>query len=63
MEDTLDHIAKGDSIWYNLCDNVYSTIKNLSEELKGSSREHYKIDEHHTWMICKIWCCNKMSNS
>ena len=53
MEDTLDHIAKGESIWYNLCDNVYSTIKNLSEELKGSSREHYKIDEHHTWMIAK----------
>lgn len=53
MEDMLDNIAKGDEVWYELCDKVYNCIKELSGELKGNSRERYQIDDKHTWMIAK----------
>ena len=53
MEDSLDTIAKGNLDWYNLCNECYSSIHELSKELNGSDRQQYKIDEKHTWMIAK----------
>lgn len=50
MEDTLDIIAKGDKIWYNLCRECKDQMTILSKSLP-SSRETYKIDEHHEYMI------------
>ena len=53
MEDTLDIIAKGNSIWYELCSKCLNEIDTLAKHLKPKSREQYTIDEHHTYMIGK----------
>ena len=52
MEDSLDYIAKGDKIWYKLCEECNQQITTLSKSLP-TKRETYKIDEHHEYMIGK----------
>ena len=56
MEDELDQIAKGDSIWHELCRQCYDQIEELSSGLtqkSGKSKETIQIDEHNTYMIAK----------
>ena len=50
MEDDLDKISKGEKIWHHLCDECNIQIKSSASEIK-ESRETYKIDEHHIYMI------------
>ncbi len=53
MEDTLDIIAKGDKIWYNLCKECLEQITELS---KGLIKEKFEItiDKDHTYIIGKF---------
>jgi len=50
MEDDLDKISKGERIWHTLCEECNNQIKESSKEI-SESREMYKIDEHHVYMI------------
>ena len=52
MENSLDDIAKGNLIWYELCKLCYESINDLSRET-DTNRETFKIDENHTWLIGK----------
>ena len=53
MEDDLDLIAKGDKVWYDLCNDCLREITELSNELNKEKKDDatIKIDEHHTYMI------------
>ena len=53
MEDDLDLIAKGDKVWYDLCNDCLREITELSSELNKEKKDDatIKIDEHHTYMI------------
>jgi DNA topoisomerase-1 len=53
MEDELDKIAKGDAIWYNLCDTCNKQIDILVDGLKDESKIEVKLDDHNTYMIGK----------
>lgn len=50
MEDDLDKISKGERVWHTLCDECNNQIKESSKEIK-ESKETYKIDKHHVYMI------------
>lgn len=62
MEDTLDLIAKGDSVWHDLCRSCLEQIDTLSGGLKTGNKEQIQIDANHTYMIAKygpvIKCVN-----
>jgi DNA topoisomerase-1 len=51
MEDTLDKIAKGDQIWFELCKSCNDQIDNLVDGLKDETKIEIKIDENNTYMI------------
>mgnify|MGYP003338361382 CR=1 FL=1 len=54
MEDNLDMIAKGEGVWYELCDECNKDITHLSKDLKSSqAKETIKIDDKHTYIIGK----------
>ena len=53
MENTLDIIAKGNQIWYKLCDECLGKINRLSEGLADIKRETIQIDKNNTYMIAK----------
>lgn len=50
MEDDLDKISKGERVWHTLCDECNTQIKESSKDI-ADSRETYKIDKHHVYMI------------
>ena len=50
MEDDLDKISKGEREWHTLCEECNNQIKESSKDIK-ESRETYKIDKHHVYMI------------
>tara|TARA_E500000178_G_scaffold70093_1_gene67902 strand:- start:486 stop:2810 length:2325 start_codon:yes stop_codon:yes gene_type:complete len=62
MEDRLDFIAKGDMIWYNLCDECHNEIKSLTSKIPTIEKTSIKIDDQHTYIISKngpvIKCTN-----
>ena len=62
MEDTLDLIAKGNSVWHDLCRSCLEQIDTLSGGLKTGNKEQIQIDANHTYMIAKygpvIKCVN-----
>ena len=53
MEDQLDLIAKGDMIWYNLCEQCHSEIKSLTSKISTIQRTSIKIDDEHTYIIAR----------
>lgn len=53
METDLDTIAKGDTIWHNLCSNCLNDIDDCSKDLKTIEKKVIKIDNLHTFMIGK----------
>lgn len=62
MEDQLDIISKGDKVWYTLCKECDDQVTMLTREIKNLGREKIKIDEHHTYMICKYGPVIKYEN-
>lgn len=53
MEDTLDTIAKGQTIWYDLCYSCNKNIDVLIEGLPIDKKIEFKIDENNTYLIGK----------
>jgi len=50
MEDKLDEIAKGNKVWYTLCEECLEQIDELSVGLI-EHKEEIKIDDNHTYII------------
>jgi len=53
MEDELDKIAKGDTIWYNLCDTCNKQLDKLVDGLNDETKIEVKMDEHNTYLVGK----------
>jgi DNA topoisomerase-1 len=53
MEDELDKIAKGELIWFNLCESCNSQIDLLIDGLKDETKLEIKLDENNTYMVGK----------
>jgi DNA topoisomerase-1 len=53
MEDELDKIAKGQSIWYNLCDTCNKQLDTLVDGLKDETKIEVKLDDHNTYLVGK----------
>jgi DNA topoisomerase-1 len=53
MEDELDNIAKGNSIWHELCDTCYKNIYKKTGELQNESKQIIHIDDNHVYMMAK----------
>jgi DNA topoisomerase-1 len=53
MEDKLDKISKGDTIWYNLCDICNKQIDSLVYGLKDETKIEVKIDDNNTYLVGK----------
>ena len=53
MEDNLDEIAKGKKKLKEVCRECYDEINILTNKIKESDKEEYRIDEEHLYMIGK----------
>jgi len=53
MEESLDKIAKGEQIWYELCKKCNGQIDSLIECLRDETKFEIKIDENNTYMMGK----------
>ena len=53
MEDELDKISKGETIWYNLCDTCNKQIDTLVDGLKDETKIEVKIDDNNTYLVGK----------
>jgi DNA topoisomerase-1 len=53
MEDELDKISKGNSIWYNLCDTCNKQINSLVDSLKNETKIEIKLDDTNTYLVGK----------
>ena len=53
MEDELDKIAKGNTIWYNLCDTCNKQIDTLVDGLKDETKIEIKLDDNNTYLVGK----------
>jgi len=53
MEDELDKIASNNLIWYNLCNNCYNELTNVTEKLQNLKKFCIIIDENHSLIIGK----------
>ena len=66
MEESLDKIAKGELIWFELCKTCNDEIDILLEKSKDETKLEYKIDEKNTYLIGKygpvIKCVEETEN-
>ena len=53
METELDNIAKGENIWYKLCEECYKMIHSKSNTLQTETKQIINIDDNHVYMIAK----------
>ena len=53
MEASLDKIAKGELIWFEVCSSCNKEIENLVESIKNETKFEYQLDENNTYMIGK----------
>jgi DNA topoisomerase-1 len=53
MEDELDKIAKGDLLWFDLCETCNNQIDLLIDGLKDETKIEIKIDENNTYIVGK----------
>lgn len=53
MEDLLDKIAKGNNIWYDICNDCNKQIDFLIEQINSKEKLEIKIDENNTYLIGK----------
>ena len=54
MEDELDKIAKGELMWFNLCENCNNQIDLLIDGLKDETKIEIKLDENNTYIVGKF---------
>ena len=53
METSLDLIAKGNKIWYDLCRECLSEVESHDSEVKQTTKNMIEIDSDHVYMIGK----------
>ena len=53
MENELDKISKGETIWYELCEKCFNEITENCENLINEKKHEIKIDELHYYIIGK----------
>jgi DNA topoisomerase-1 len=55
MEDNLDKVAKGEKIWYSLCESCDTEVNDKIQSMKdGKERKiEYFVDENHVYIIGK----------
>jgi len=53
MEDELDKISKGSTIWYNLCDTCNKQVDKFIDGLKDETKIELKIDDNNTYLVGK----------
>lgn len=67
MEESLDKVAKGNQIWYEICSQCNIEIDNLINGIKNETKIEYKIDDNNTYLIGKfgpvIKCSKKEDDS
>ncbi len=63
MEDNLDKISNGHSVWYKLCESCYNELTNATDKLQDLQKFNLVIDDNHTLIIGKygpvVKCINK----
>ena len=63
MEDELDKIAKGEIIWYTLCESCNNQIDMLIDGLKDETKLEIKLDENNTYIVGKYGPVVKFSET
>ena len=53
MEGSLDKIAKGETIWHELCEICNKQIDSLIDSLKDETKIEIKLDDNNTYLIGK----------
>lgn len=53
MEDSLDKIAKGELIWFEVCSSCNREVNELVDGIKNETKIEFQIDENNTYMIGK----------
>jgi DNA topoisomerase-1 len=53
MEDALDKIAKGELIWFEICNSCNQEVDGLIEYIKNETKYEFQIDENNTFVIGK----------
>ena len=67
MEQSLDRVASGETVWHEVCRGCYSELNALTNLLKDATKMEYAIDETHTYIVSKngpvIKCTDKESGA
>lgn len=53
MEDSLDKIAKGELIWFEVCSSCNKEVNELVDGVKNETKIEFQIDDNNTYMIGK----------
>ena len=53
METLLDDVAKGNTVWHNICRDCLADIDECSKELGDDDKQVIQIDDKHVYMIGK----------
>jgi DNA topoisomerase-1 len=53
MEDELDKISKGNTVWHTLCDTCNKQIDKHIDNLKDETKIEIKLDDNNTYLIGK----------
>jgi len=53
MEETLDKIAKDETIWYEICEQCNKQIDTLIEAMGAQGKLEIKLDENNTYLVGK----------
>jgi DNA topoisomerase-1 len=53
MEESLDKVAKGQLIWYEICSGCNKEIDEFIESVKNETKIEFQIDENNTYLIGK----------
>jgi DNA topoisomerase-1 len=53
MEESLDKVAKGQMVWYEICSDCNKEIDTSIESVKNDTKFEFQIDENNTYIIGK----------
>jgi DNA topoisomerase-1 len=53
MEDDLDLVVQGTTVWHSICQKYYTDLEHLSSNITERGKEIIRIDAEHTYMIGK----------